>query len=213
MSTKRKEVRRDLGEDRRELAHKLIEVGAVSPHVADPSLQFPLNLRTPDDPCPGPLTPEIVDLAARCMHKILKALGPVDAIVGIPPAGEPFARAIAMLPPRTLHIVPEIWEDGGRKHIVSLGRTPILVITKVLLVDALLEEGGLMCETVRVLRDARIEVADAMVVVDRGMGGSKELAKLGCHLHPIFTASELLELCAESNRISNQPPGGFHPRP
>ena len=55
-----------------------------------------LNLRTPDNPKPGPLTPEIVNLAASCMQALeLEKRLTFDAIVGVPQAGELFATAFS----------------------------------------------------------------------------------------------------------------------
>lgn len=213
MSMKHEEVPHGLVELRRVLALKLMEVGAVSPPgVADLYFLPQLNLHTPDNPTsPGPLTPEITELAARWMHRVMRALKPVDAVIGIPPTGEALALALARISPPTLHIVPEIWEEGGKQHIVSLGKTPSLVIGKVLLVGALLEKGGLMHEAVKVLRDARVEVTDAMVMIDCENGGGKELRGLDCRVHPIFTMSELLGLCIQTSGMGRRVPGGARP--
>ena len=114
-------------ESRRELALALMHVGAVLTRESTHSLvvtrdgpngpecgfrlklhekhpDAPLspiffNLRTPDNPKPGPLTPDIVELAALCMHHVAQTqcTGDFNAVVGIPNAGDPFAEALASI--------------------------------------------------------------------------------------------------------------------
>lgn len=64
----------------------------------------------------------------------------------------------------------------------------------VCLVEDVVTTGGAVCEAVVALREAGLEVRNAVCVVDREEGGSDALARLGVRLRPLFRAAELLEL-------------------
>jgi orotate phosphoribosyltransferase len=63
----------------------------------------------------------------------------------------------------------------------------------VCLIEDIVTSGGALLETVAALREARLEVASAVCVIDREEGGTEALAREGVALRPIFRASELLE--------------------
>src|SRR3972149_2470184 len=102
------------------LLHALWELGAVKTEEHPPAVQwgnergfllkaheenpnlplspFFLNLRTPDNPKPGPLTPDVVQLIAKAMHTLARQFSiAYDAVAGIPNAGDPFAEQFAIL--------------------------------------------------------------------------------------------------------------------
>ncbi len=160
-----------------------------------------LNLRTPENPKPGPLTPKIVDYAARCMMGIrISGRLATDAVVGVPRAGDPFAQAFERL--SGLHrITLGKYEQGGIRCIASLTEQVPVRIRKVVLVDDLVTKADSKREAIQVLRDAGLEVSDVIVLVDHEQGGREELAKLGCNLHSVFTATELLDEYVETGKM------------
>ena len=166
-----------------------------------PLSPFYFNLRTPDNPKPGPLTPEIIKIAASCMQRVqLDAKLAFNATVGVPRAGDPFAQALAGF--AGVPCLPmDKYEHGDKRCIAGLkGRIPVEV-QKVLMVDDLVTEGHSKLEAIHILRDAGLEVSDVMVLIDHGRGGREELEKLGCKLHSVFTAAKLLDLYSHFGKV------------
>jgi orotate phosphoribosyltransferase len=63
----------------------------------------------------------------------------------------------------------------------------------VCLVEDVVTSGGAAAEAVEALREAGLEVRNAVCVVDREEGGAEALARVGVGLRPLFRASELVE--------------------
>lgn len=220
-------------ENQRQLALALLEVGAILTAESDHSLvitrngaQGPergfrlkrhektplaplspiyLNLRTPDNPKPGPLTPQIVELAAACMHgKVAShAVEYYSYVVGVPNAGDPFAQAFSRIDSKAqlLQMSKQTAADGSR-HIASL--VSEIVRGRVSLVaDDLVTGADSKLEAIRILEAAGLAVRDVVVLVDREQGGREELASHGYTLHSVFTITELLLLCVDAGRISH----------
>ena len=61
------------------------------------------------------------------------------------------------------------------------------------LVEDVVTSAGAAIEAVEALREAGLEVATAVCVVDREEGGADALGRAGVHLQALFRASELLE--------------------
>lgn len=168
-----------------------------------PLSPFLLNLRTPDNPKPGPLTPEIVELAARCMRDVAIGKGPIfDAIAGVPRAGDPFAKALARLYGMNTIVLEKIERDG--KRCIALPNNFWLPanVRKVLEVDDLITKADSKREAILVLRGVGLEITDILVLVDREQGGCEELATLGCTLHSVFTITELLDLYVDAGKMT-----------
>jgi orotate phosphoribosyltransferase len=64
----------------------------------------------------------------------------------------------------------------------------------VCLVEDVVTSGGALAEAVQAVREAGLQVRNAVCVVDREEGGADQLARLGVRLRPLFRASELLGL-------------------
>ena len=63
---------------------------------------------------------------------------------------------------------------------------------RVCLVEDVVTSGGAAVEAVRALREADLECATAVCVVDREEGGADALARQAVRLRPLFRASELV---------------------
>jgi orotate phosphoribosyltransferase len=61
----------------------------------------------------------------------------------------------------------------------------------VCLVEDVVTSGGAAVEAVEALREAGLEVRNAVCVVDREEGGVDALARAGVRLEPLYRASEL----------------------
>jgi orotate phosphoribosyltransferase len=62
----------------------------------------------------------------------------------------------------------------------------------VCLVEDVVTSGGALCEAVAAVREAGLEVRNAVCVVDREEGGADALARLGVRLRPLFRAHDVL---------------------
>ena len=63
----------------------------------------------------------------------------------------------------------------------------------VCLVEDVVTSGGALADAVLALRDAGLEVRNALCVVDREEGGTDALARLGVRLRALYRAKELLD--------------------
>ena len=82
-------------------------------------------------------------------------------------------------------------EHGTRQRLEiagTLGGTEELVV-----VDDVITTAGSTIEAVTALREHGFTINHAVCVVDRQAGGADALAAIGIELHPLFTASELLD--------------------
>ncbi len=169
-----------------------------------------LNLRTPDNPRPGPLTPEVVELAAHCLHQLaFRHELSCNAVAGIPNAGTPFAKVFAQLPFTLPLLQLDKEEVGGKRRVVpkkNLGQAEVRQGSTVLVIDDLVTEADSKFEAIEAIEGAGYgyRVADVLVLVDRQQGGSHQLLKHGQELHAVFTISELLEMAIRIECISSQ---------
>jgi orotate phosphoribosyltransferase len=62
----------------------------------------------------------------------------------------------------------------------------------VCLLEDVVTSGGALAEAVAALREAGLEVRNAVCVVDREEGGADALARVGVRLRPLFAASEIV---------------------
>jgi orotate phosphoribosyltransferase len=73
----------------------------------------------------------------------------------------------------------------------------------VCLIEDVVTSGGALLGAVEALREAGLEVRNAVCVVDREEGGVEALADAGVRLRPLFLASEL----SESRKSAAKPHG------
>jgi uridine monophosphate synthetase len=163
-----------------------------------------LNLRTPDNPNSGPLSSEIVDLAARCMREVQRCANfEFDAIAPVPRAGDPFGRDLARLSGKPCLQMNKVDRDGdGHRRVTSLADAD--ASGTVVLVDDLITKADSKKEAIDVLRKAGLLVRDVLVLVDRQQGGRAELAEIGCVLHSVFTIGDLLDIYVWEQRMDRE---------
>lgn len=170
-----------------------------------------LNLRTPDNPKSGPLTPKIV----RKMGEYLRYLAMTrclefDYIIGIPRAGEPFADAFAAAYKRVtgktipvLKLNKEELDDGKRKigYVITGAFEPG---KKVLVLDDLVSEADSKFEAIDAIELNGLVVTDVLAFVDREMGGGLQLLQRGYTLHTAIGLSRLLDHYVDTGLIDAQ---------
>lgn len=170
-----------------------------------------IDLRTPDNPKPGMLTPEAVTELGKLLFWHVDLIGtPFDAIAGIPNAGEPLAdayEAIARRPENELTFsrirLIKTEQDGKRSvaHIDPTGPDPRG--KRVLLIDDLITRADTKLEAVTALREAGAIVGHIAVIIDREQGGAQKLFHYGVIVHPCMLLSDMLHFYRENGSITH----------
>lgn len=168
-----------------------------------PLSPFYLNLRTPDNPKPGPLTPELVRESAQHLWTLAteQRVHDVHCVAGVPRAGDPFARALSErvgIPFLTLRKE----ESGARREVTGIDGIATAG-HKVLLLDDLVTKADSKLEAIKVLEGAGLTVRAVLVLVDREQGGAAELNARGYALHTLFTITALLDLYVAEGRMTD----------
>lgn len=198
-------------------ARRLFEVGSVQfgafrlkLHENTPDAPLSpifLNLRTADNPKPGPLTRELVDEIGAHLYKLAvdHALT-FTHVAGVPRAGDPFAETLSTTAERVgkfvqiLHLNKE--ETGSGRRVGTQISGDYKAGDKVLLVDDLITKAESKLEAIAALEQAGLKVVGVVVLVDREQGGAKQLREAGYKLLAVFTLSELLDYYVDIGAIS-----------
>lgn len=173
-----------------------------------PLSPYYMNLRTPDNPKPGPLTPDVVRMIGYSLYSFSEQLGlEYDYVVGIPRAGDPIAKAFwAAIPPNkivNLLKLQKIDLEGGRKIGESV--TGAYTAGKIVLgIDDLITKADTKREAIISLTGVGLIVKDLLLLIDREQGGPEELEKEGVRANAAFTISELLVLYLRTKRIDKK---------
>ncbi len=202
------------------VADQLFEVGAIKfgafrlkLHEIQPDAPLSpiyLNLRTPDNPKPGPLTPELIEQIADLLYGMIHLNKGLDFryVAGIPNAGEPLAdalmkRLVSWSPVNQIRLYKE--ESADLRRIAGLLEGNWDLPGKVLLVDDLITQADSKIEAVSILELAGMEVRDLLVLVDREQGGSEWLTdEEGIRVISAFTLSQLLDHYIETGKIDRE---------
>lgn len=166
-----------------------------------------LNLRTPDNPKPGPLTPEIIkSIAWELIRLGICEQFQGDYVVGVPRAGDPIAKAISETQVFGRNAIAllrlEKEESDGRRSIARLIGSDYEPGKIAIVVDDLVTHADSKLEAIGVLKANGLIVKDILVVLDRDQGGKEELAKAGYRLHSLFTIDEFLFIGRTCERLT-----------
>ncbi len=205
-------------EDLRRLALILFDLHAIEfgefalvmhdDHPNAPKSPFRLNFRTPDNPKPGPMTAEVLELIGRALvQKVLASDIILDCIAGVPNAGDPIAAAFAKVaaaefswPLRCAKLTKV--EENGERRVVATASTFAANEHRVLLIDDVVTLSKSKKVAAAAVRQVGVEVGGFAVVVDRGQGGVQALKDEGYEVIYVFTLSELLDLYVAENLIA-----------
>jgi orotate phosphoribosyltransferase len=128
-------------------------------------------------------------LVGRCVLAVLDPT--VTAVGGMTMGADPVAVATAVLADRPLKafsIRKHAKDHGAGGRLVG----PVGSGDRVAVVEDTVTTGGAMVEAIEVLRQSGIDVAQAVVVVDRSGGAAgRRLAELGVPLVTLVTPAEL----------------------
>lgn len=134
--------------------------------------------------------PETLRAIADSMAAITREHGPFDAVAGMELGAVPLATAVSLATDLPLMMI----RKGERAH--GTGKRiegPDAKGKNIFVVEDVTTSGGSTVEAIHVLREAGATVGHASVVVDRESGGRDALEAVDVQLHPLATASELLE--------------------
>jgi orotate phosphoribosyltransferase len=124
-----------------------------------------------------------------------------DRLAGIPMAGLPIVVALSLAMDRPLIFSrPDIKPLGIERQIegeYQAGET-------MLLVDDVIYRGNRKAASIAILEAADLKIKDVVVVVDREMGGVKQLAARGITVHSTLTLTEIMEMLLRLGRIQKK---------
>lgn len=163
-----------------------------------------LNLRTPDNPKPGPLDARAVDLVGEVLYAThCAARLEYIHLAGVPRAGDPFVdalhRVVARPGCRVLRLGKQ--EGAGKRQVTGVQNGSYVPGDTVLLVDDLITKADSKLEAIKALEAQGLVVKDVLVLVDREQGGRAELASEGYRLHAAYTLMQLLDLYVARDRL------------
>jgi orotate phosphoribosyltransferase len=165
-----------------------------------------VELRTPDHPKGGPLTPEALSLIGSALCTV--HIGDFKEICGIPHAGERLADAYIAAARRAGFDYPRVQlekrEGGGKRSITKVtADTVARGRRRVLLIDDVITGADTKLEAINALNEVEMDATCVLVVVDREQGGAEELRGKGYPLRSVFTLNRLLEIGHAHGRVTD----------
>jgi len=141
------------------------------------------------------LTPEGAYLTAGIILEMVKNRN-IDAVGGPTLGADPIVGALACLSyvhkmPIKTFIVRKATKGHGMQRQIE--GPALKKKSKVILVDDVATTGKALIEAKQALNKIGADVKTAIVIVDRGEGAKKNLAKAGLKLEAIFSRSEILD--------------------
>jgi len=150
--------------------------------------------------------PRVLAMVAAAVAEKLVGLQ-FDRIARIPYSALPIATAVSLATGKPMvYCRKEAKQYGTRKLIegeFNAGETVVVV-------DDVITSGASKFEAIAPLQEAGLVVKDVVVVVDRGQGGGRELARKGLRLHSVFSLSDLLSMLCEEQKISRTQSEALH---
>lgn len=164
----------------------------------------------------GKLSPYYIDLRLVPSHpdvfqkitdfyvtlaKNLIGLNKFERIAGIPTAGIPFSSVLAIkLQKPFIYVRKEIKYHGRERMIEGI----LMPGNRVLLVDDLVTSGKTLIDAAHALRCEGATVNDALVLIDREEGATKNLAKAGIKLHCLMGIREAAKTLYDMDAIDKE---------
>ncbi len=144
--------------------------------------------------------PEVLQQAALVYQSVLGKLQ-FDLIAAPPLAGLPLGTAVSL----NMNL-PMIFP---RKTAKSYGTGKEIegkwkVGQKAVIIDDVVTSGDSIIQAIVPLKASGLQVADAVVLIDREQGGAETLADHGYNLHAAMTISELLAVLESNERITSR---------
>ena len=150
--------------------------------------------------------PEVMRRIANIIHEETvsaqarrrRTMAPFDLVAGVPLGGLHMAGTYSIINGTPL-IYPRFDGKSGQSHFIE-GRYE--EGQHVLIVDDLITSGTTVMNTANLLREAGLEVTNALVLVDRDQGAAERLHRHGIDLISILPIRVMLQYLMESHLIS-----------
>ena len=135
-------------------------------------------------------------------NEIIKDIGldKFDSLVSVPTGGLVIASALAIETVKPLIYVRSKPKDYGTSKSVE-GK--IRDGLKVVMIDDVATTGGSVVNGIKSLKDAKVEVNDAYVIVNRMEGADEALKEQGVNLHSIATVMQITKALHEQNLVDD----------
>ncbi len=136
--------------------------------------------------------PELLEPLGARLAAAAREFEPGAVRLAGPALGAVALAAAASLASRLPFLIvrPEAKEYGTANRVEG----PFEPGELVCLIEDVVTSGGALAEAVKALREAGLEVRNAVCVVDREEGGTDALARLGVRLRGLYTAGELVSV-------------------
>lgn len=199
-----------MDEELRRLALELIDRGLILTegpfefklHEKNPNAPrspIKLNLRFPPK---GALTEELVERIGNALYRLsCENQIQYDCVVGVPKAGDPFAKVFSRLASIPL-LSLEKEETGKGRKVLPVLRGEYRKGWRVLIIDDTVVMADSKFEAIAAVRANSLRAAGVEVLVDWEHGGGDDLEKAGFLVFSVFTMSDLLLLYLKEGRIS-----------
>jgi orotate phosphoribosyltransferase len=192
---------RSRGADKAKLAADLFRIGALRFGnfilSSGKTSSYYLDLRV------VPSYPEAYANVVDSYARLAKAVGEDEfsMVAGVATAGIVFASPLALLLKKPLVYVRQESKGHGLGRLVEGAVVPG---SRAVVVDDLSTTGGSIISAVDSLRKEGCIVSDALVLVDRLEGGTRNLAEKGVKLRAYATIRELLDLALKEGRVTKK---------
>ena len=121
-----------------------------------------------------------------------------DSIVSVPTGGLVIASALAIETVKPLIYVRSKPKDYGTSKLVE-GK--IHEGMEVVMIDDVATTGGSVANAIVSLKDEKISVKDAFIIVDRLEGATEAFLKLGIKMHSILNILQITEILHQQNLV------------
>ena len=140
----------------------------------------------------------IKQLQSEIIEKI--GLENFDSYVSVPTGGLVIASALAIETVKPLIYVRSKPKEYGTSKSVE-GK--IHEGLKVVMIDDVATTGGSVVNAIKSLKEAKIQVKDAFVIVNRKEGGDEALEEQGVNLHSILDVLQITKALNENNLVDD----------
>lgn len=144
--------------------------------------------------------PQVLKQVAKAYLPILVKLK-FDRMAAVPYGALPIVTAISLLNNKPWVFSRKEAKAHGLKKLIEGEFNPG---EKIVLIDDLISLGDSKFEAILPLKKAGLKVKDVVVLIDRGLGGKKQLKEKGYRLHSIVKFSEVLKVLLKNKRITKE---------
>ncbi|MCS7220312.1 MAG: orotidine-5'-phosphate decarboxylase [Anaerolineae bacterium] len=124
-----------------------------------------------------------------------------DRLAGVPYGALPIATVIGQLLGRPLIYPRKEAKQHGLGRPIEGAYSPG---ERAVIIEDVITSGSSVLEAAKTLRDAGLQVTDAVVLIDRGQGGVENLAAMGIMAHAVMRLEDMLAVLAEAERITTE---------